>query len=357
MQELPAWVRAWNDARKTDAYFGKVWDRVLPAAAYAVQGPDDAPGEDKDTAGLGNTLPKTVDGGEKKPGTRFYEAFENTPFSNEVLADFTEATIEGEQLGRRAKASPTSCASAFPPTTTSATCGGPDSHEIMDNVVRMDRTLAEFFQFLDAHVGLKRCTIILTADHGVSPMPETVHRINPSIPAGRTPGADTVAPVGAALDRAFGPLADKSAWFVRDDTALLFYPAALQEKKITAAAAEAVACEALRKLDFIQAAYTRDQLEKGDVNDRLGHSALLSFNRARGADVYFQTKPYYFSKATGSSHGTPYNYDTHVPLVWFGVGVKPGLHPEQVFVDDLAPTLAHLLGLPAPPFAEGRVLF
>jgi hypothetical protein len=113
----------------------------------------------------------------------------------------------------------------------------------------------------------------------------------------------------------------------------------------------------LLTLDFVQAAYTRDQLEKGEVNDELGRSALLSFNRARSGDVFYQPRPYFFSRTSGSTHGTPYNYDTHVPLIWFGPGVKAGVHPERVGVDDLAPTLAHLLGLPAPPQSEGRVLF
>jgi hypothetical protein len=98
-------------------------------------------------------------------------------------------------------------------------------------------------------------------------------------------------------------------------------------------------------------------LQNGDVHDALGRQALLSFNRQRSGDVYFQSKPYYFSKKTGSNHGSPYNYDTHVPLIWYGVGVKPGRYVERVGVDNLAPTLSRILGLPAPPFAQAEALF
>ena len=89
----------------------------------------------------------------------------------------------------------------------------------------------------------------------------------------------------------------------------------------------------------------------------LGRAAVLSFNRERSGDVYFQTKPYFFGRGSGSNHGAPYNYDTHVPLVWYGVGVKPGTYVDRVGVDNLAPTLAHILGVPAPPLTRARILF
>ena len=356
MADLPDWVKRWNAAGKTEAYFGKVWDRLLPAAAYDVQGPDDAPGEDDKTGQLGRTLPKTITGGDQAPGQRFYDALENTPFSNEVLEDFTETAIERENLGGRPGITDILCVS-FSANDHAGHLYGPDSHEVMDMVVRTDRMLQQFFQFLDRRVGLQKCLIVLTADHGVSPMPERIHALSPEIPAGRIDGAKLLAACEAALNDKFGPLADKSRWLARDDASLLIFPTAVKEKNVSSAAAQNVVREALLKLDFVQAAYTREQLERGDVNDELGRSMLLSFNRGRSGDVVFQSKPYYFSRATGSNHGTPYNYDTHVPLLWYGAGVPTGMHPERVGVDDLAPTLAHLLGLPAPPLSEGRVLF
>jgi predicted AlkP superfamily pyrophosphatase or phosphodiesterase len=356
MKVLPAWVQAWNDAGKVDAYFGRKWDRVLPEAAYAVQGPDDAPGEDQTGNKFGNTLPKDISGGATAPGPVFYAAFENTPFSDEVIAEFAKAAIEHEQLGARPGITDLLCLS-FSANDRIGHAYGPDSHEIMDNVVRLDRMLAGLFQYLDSRLGLKNCTIVLTADHGVSPMPETIQRLNLGLPAARAYNAEVNAAAGAALDRAFGPLADKSAWFVRDDTWFLFYPSALVEKKITSAAAQAVVRDALRGVPSVQAAYTREQLEAGAVHDELGRRALLSFNRERSGDVFFQTKPYFYSKTFGTTHGAPYNYDTHVPLLWYGAGVPVGVRNDRVGVDDLAPTLARLLGLSAPPQADGRILF
>jgi hypothetical protein len=356
MKELPAWVQTWNQAGKADAYFGRKWERVLPEADYAIQGPDDMEGEDKTTTALGNTLPKIVTGGLTAPGPKFYDAFENTPFSNEVLVDFANAAIKQERLGQRAGVTDILCLS-FSANDHIGHLYGPNSHEIMDNVVRMDRTLAELFKAIDRQVGLAKCTLILTADHGASPMPEVVHQLSPAIPAGRLDLALLQTTVDNALNAAFGPLADQGHWAVRDDASFLIFPSALREKKLDAAAAQTVICTALRSLDFIEAAYSRTQLERREVTTDLGRRALLSFNRERSGDVYFQTKPYFFDRAAGTNHGSPYNYDNHVPMVWFGVGVKPGVYPQPVGVEDLAPTLSHLLGIPAPPRALGRVLF
>jgi hypothetical protein len=356
MPRLPGWVEQWNAAGKVDAYFGKTWDRLLPPADYAVQGPDDAPGEDGAAGHLGRTFPKTITGGAPGPGPAFYDAFENTPFANDVLEDFAENAIARENLGGRADVTDLLCLS-FSANDHAGHLYGPDSHEVMDMVLRTDLTLEHFFRFLDQRIGLRRCLIVLTADHGVSPMPERIHALRPEVPAGRIDGNRLVAAGETALDRAFGPLANGGHWLVRDDAWLLFLPAALKEKGVASAAAQDVVRTAVLKLDFVQAAYTREQLEKGEVSDAPGRAALLSFNRARSGDVFYQSKPYFFSRATGSNHGTPYNYDTHVPLVWFGAGIAAGIHPEPVAPEDLAPTLAHLLGLPAPPLSMGRVLF
>ncbi|HEX2862772.1 MAG TPA: alkaline phosphatase family protein [Lacunisphaera sp.] len=356
MKELPEWVREWNAAGKLDAYFGKVWDRVLPPAAYAIQGPDDAPGEDDQAAGLGRTLPKKIVGRDNAIGPAFYSALQNTPFGNEVVADFARTAIVQENLGGRPGITDILCL-GFSANDHVGHLYGPDSHEVMDMVVRTDRLLEEFLQFLDQRVGLQKCVIVLTADHGVPPLPERIHALSPHIPAGRIDGAKLLAACEAALTEKFGQVADQGRWLVRDDASLLILPAALKEKNLAARDVQAVVRDALLALDFVQAAYTREQLERGDVDDDRGRQMLLSFNRARSGDVFYQAKPYYFSRATGSNHGTPYNYDTHVPLLWYGAAVKPGVHNERVGVNDLAPTLARLLGLPAPPWSTGQILF
>jgi predicted AlkP superfamily pyrophosphatase or phosphodiesterase len=356
MKELPAWVKTWNAQGKAAAYFGKVWDRALPLEAYAQQGPDNAPGEENGANHGGNTLPKTINGGEATIGPKFFDAFEYSPFSNEVLEDFVETAVENEALGSRDGVTDLLCVS-FSANDHIGHSYGPDSHEIMDNVVRMDRTLAKLFAYLDQKVGLKRCTFVLTADHGVSPMPEHVKATNANIPAGRFDPGATTKKVEQALIHAFGPLAGTGRWVVPDQFSFILVPTALAEKNVTSAAAQNVIRDALLQEDYIEAVYTRQQLEAGDVHDEFGRKAVLSFNRERSGDVFFQTLPFFYARKNGSDHGQPYNYDSHVPLIWYGVGVKPGVYPERAYVMDLAPTLSRILGLPAPPRSDGRVLF
>ncbi len=354
--ELPAWAQQWNDARKADGYFGRTWDRLLPVAEYdKVQGPDDMEGEDATAGRLGRVFPKQITGGVTAPGPNYYSALENTPFENDLVVDFAETLITEEQLGGRAGTTDLLCL-GFSANDHIGHLWGPDSHEVMDVTLRTDRLLAEFLHFLDARVGPGRYLVVLTADHGACSTPEHIHALHPETPAGRLDNALISATAEAALNRAFGPLADGGKWTLRDDSWLLLLPGALREKGVDAERARRVAAEALRTLDFIRATYTRGQFEQGKVADELGRAAQLSFNRARSGEVFYQTVPYYFSRATGSNHGSPYDYDTHVPLVWFGGGVKPGERPGRVAVQDLAPTLARLLSLPAPALGHGRVL-
>jgi hypothetical protein len=355
MKGLPAWVSAFNNAGRIDGYFGKVWDRVLPAVAYEkLLGPDDVVGESQEW-GLGRTFPKTLNGGAEKIGPVFYDAFECSPFKSEVLIDFAKEVVTHENLGRRG-ATDLLCIS-FSANDTVGHNYGPDSHEVMDITLRTDRMLADFFTFLDGQVGLKNCTIIFTADHGIPSLPERVKALNPNASAGRVDNVRLLKTCEDALDRAFGPLSGGKHWLVVDENALLFLRDVLKEKNVAPAIAERVVRDALLTLDFVEAAYTRTEMAEGTVTGEYATATLLSFHRARSGDLYYQMKPHWVDRKSGTNHGTPYNYDVHVPLVWFGVGVKPGTFVERVGVDDIAPTLAHLLGINAPPMSRGRVLF
>jgi hypothetical protein len=355
MKSLPDWVSAFNAEDRVDSFFGKTWDRLLPAAAYdAVQGPDAATGE-ADVFGMGITFPKKLTGGAPQIGTDYYEAFENSPFKSEVLVEFAQRLVEKENLGRRG-VTDVFCLS-FSANDTVGHNYGPDSHEVMDITLRTDRMLAKLLAFLDRHVGLKNCTIVFTSDHGIPPVPERLKAQNAQLDAGRIDNPRLLTLCEAALNRAFGPLAEGKRWLVADACWLLFVPEVLQEKKIDRAAAQAVVRDAALTSEFVLEASTRTELEQGRARGDFAAATLLSFHRERSGDVYYQAKPFWVERTAGTNHGTPYTYDVHVPLIWFGVGVKPGVHTQRVGVDDIAPTLAHLLDLPAPPMSQGHVLF
>jgi len=349
---LPAYLTAFNAEQRAEKLFGREWTRLLDAAVYeSIQGPDDAAGESA-VVGFNRTFPKRLDGGQPQIGKDYYEAFDYTPWNNDLVADLARAVIAQELLGE-ADGAPDLLAIGFSQPDKIGHAYGPHSHEVMDSILRLDRTLADLFRFLDDKIGLAHCTIVLTADHGVAPLPE---RIAPT--GGRIRGADLDRQVFAALDTKFGPLANNERWAVRDGLGYHLNPAALAQKQLAPTGVEEVIRSALAAVPGLAAAYTRTRLMDPAPLDAIGEALRLSYYPPRSPDVMAVLKPFFIDRASpGTTHGTPYDYDTHVPLLWYGAGVKAGVHPARVGVDDLAPTLSHLLGLPAPAQAVGRILF
>ncbi len=356
-ETLPPWVEAFNAQRLVDATFGRTWERLLDPALYdSVQGPDDAPGESAEN-GFTRTFPKTVTGGKPAITSAFYTAYDNAPFSAEFLGEFAQAAIREEQLGRH-PATDLLCLS-FSQIDAIGHSYGPDSHEVMDSMLRLDRVLASLFECLDREVGLARCVIVITADHGVMPLPERFAARQPESPSGRVRSADLDTVVKQALDAAFGPLPERGVWFTRDNAGYHFRPAALAAKKVSPADAAKIVKAALATVPSIAQAFTRAEiLALSAEGDSVTAMMRRSYYAPRDRDVVFVLKPNFIAKTvSGTGHGSPYDYDTHVPQVWFGAGVPRGVRPERVGVDNIAPTLAALLGLPPLPQAQSRALF
>ncbi len=354
---LPAWVVAFNAEKRCHAAFGKTWDRLLEPALYEkVQGPDDAPGEETGL-GLGRTFPHKITGGKDTITPTFFTAFDNSPFSAEFLGEFVQRALVEEKLGHHT-ATDVLCVS-FSQVDAAGHSYGPDSQEVMDSMLRLDRVLAALLDRVDREVGLAHCVVVLTADHGATPTPEHVRAARPGTPAGRVKPADLDTAAKKALDAAFGPLPGKELWCLRDTYAYFLRPAALAAKKISASDAAKVLKAGLLTVPGVANAFTRDEiLAVEPEGDTVLAKERRSYNAARGRDVMFVLQPYFIIKSgTGTGHGQPYDDDDHVPIVWWGAGVPRGVHPERVGVEDLAPTLAALLGVPAPPEAKGRRLF
>ncbi len=358
-EQVPAWVKAFNDERLVHATFGKTWDRVRETAIYdAVQGPDDAPGEMAEL-GLARTFPKRITGGREVISPAFFSAFDNSPFSSEFLGEFVQRAIREEKLGH-SPATDLLCV-GFSQIDSMGHSYGPDSHEVMDSMIRLDRVLAALLDTIDREVGLARCVVVLTADHGVSPMPDRALAMRSDLPAGRVKLSDLDAPGRKALDGAFGPLEAPMYWFTRDNMGFYFRPDALAAKKLTVEEAGQVLKASVVKFPYIAMAYTRNEvLAASGEGESLLAMSHRGFHPARDRDVGFVLKPYYYpgrANNVGTTHGSPYAYDTHVPQLWFGAGVPHGVRIDRVGVEDIAPTLAALLGLSAPPEAQGRRLF
>ena len=354
---LPGWIAAFNAEGRAEKFFGRDWTRLLDASVYdAVQGPDDAAGEARE-AGLPTTFPKRIDGGHPALSADFFEALEHTPWEDKLAVDFAEKLVVHEQLGQDDGA-PDLLALGLSQVDKAGHAYGPDSHEIMDSLLRLDRTLAGLFEFLDRKIGTAHYTVVLTADHGIVPLPERIQAAGGGFAAGRVKYADVDREIFAALEAKFGALPAGERWAVRDGMGYHLNPAVLAARQLAPVVVEDAMRDALLAYPAIAAAYTRTRFADPAPLDAIGEAMRLSYYPPRSGDVVFVFKPYFIGRLdTGTDHGTPYDYDTHVPQAWFGAGVPAGKRTERVGVDDIAPTLASLLGVSGPPQAAGRPLF
>jgi predicted AlkP superfamily pyrophosphatase or phosphodiesterase len=359
MKELPAWVKDFNASGAVTRYRGATWDRLLPPSAYRIVGADDVAAEEN-PAGMGRTFPHRLSAGRSSP-ENFISAFQTSPFENEVIVDFAMEAVARERLGQ--DEDPDLLAIGFSANDLIGHSYGPDSHEVMDVVLRTDRLLERFFDFLTRRVGLNNLVIVLTSDHGVSPLPELVRQRNPRAPAARIDPSIVAAAAEKALRARFGAprrpsWLDRPNWIIYDRWPWLYLNLpGLEDKKISIDEAEQIAQEAVERVPGVEQAITAGRLMQQRKNV-LHSRAELSFHPARSGSLYYVLAPYLLpgSKPEGTDHGSPWEYDTHVPLLWLGPSITPGAHEETVSVADIAPTLAALLGVEPPAGSQGRVL-
>lgn len=349
MNELPVWVQRFNAPARVRRYAGKAWDRLLPRAAYATVGPDDVPAE-KNVAGMGRAFPHPLPA-ETDP--RFLDAFRSSPFQNELLLEFAMAAVRAEELGR--DEAPDLLGLSLSANDLIGHAFGPASHEVMDVTLRTDRLLERFFNFLDREIGLPQVVVVLTADHGVAPLPEKARALNPG--AGRLDPTRIADTVESALRSRFGR-APEGGWLAHMAPPWIYLKAgALRQRGIAIEEGERAARDAVRGVPQVYQALTATELRR-QRQKGVASGAVFSFHPDRSGNVYYELRPYVVpgQEPSGTTHGSPWSYDARVPLLWFGASVKRGTHSRAVSVADVAPTLAAILGIAAPDGAQGQVL-
>ena len=351
------WVKEFNAGHPADAWFDRDWTRLLPNLDYEHHsGPDDMEGEGKGQC-QGRTFPHPMTGGLKKPGKDYYQALEITPFGNDLLLAFVKRAIDAEKLG--AGEAPDLLCVSFSSNDLVGHCWGPDSQEVLDITLRSDLIMKELLAHLDARIGKGRYLLALTADHGVCPLPEVARKQGKE--SGRISSSLLARQAGDFLGKTFGKEGDDETIWIEQETAnywMYLKPEALEKYKVKPADAEAALARWLAKREGIQAAYTRTQLMRDNFkDDAVGLALQRSFHPERSGDVAFFPKPYnvVYSTLAGTTHGTPHTYDTHVPLLVYGPGIRSGVRQDWVTPQAVAAILAHGLGIKAPADAEAPV--
>lgn len=340
---LPAWVAAWNNLKPAERFRPLEWKPLREPATYRFYATAANPHARPDPT-LGRSFPHPL---LARSDALFFKALLVTPFLDELTAAFAGELLDREKLGQGDATDYLSV--SFSGNDYIGHAYGPQSMEAEDSLLRLDATLAGLLAHIDRTVGLARTVIVLSADHGVDEIPEAQHARGVS--AGRFFPEKIRAAANLALRQRFG---------IGEDLVAAFLPPGLylDAKKISAlrlgsAAVETALAEHLRTTPGVAHALTRTDLLAG----RVPRTALLArvqrgFHPTRSGDVVIVQQPswYMYSDAEGyaAMHGSPYAYDTFVPIVVLAPGVAAGLSHEPVSPAQIAPTLAALLGINPP---------
>ena len=323
--QLPAWTQTFNERKVADVNAGKAWTSSASPAVVL------------------RTLPA-------EKGPELYDAVYGSPFGNELLLALAEDALAHEQLGQRGTTDLLSV--SFSSNDSVGHTHGPDSPQVRDIAIMTDRVIGRLLARVDKLVGLQHTLVAFTTDHGVAPVPETL--VERSLPGGRMTSKQLFEPIQHALATRFG----EGKWVLSTAGSSPYLNYELMDKlQLDPVEVRRVAAAAAMAVPHVARVYTRDQLLRGEVaNDRIGSRVLRGFNAQRSGDLEIILEPFWMRQATGTTHGSPYNYDAHIPLILMGRHIRPGQYFDHVALNDLAPTIATLVGTAIPSGSSGRVL-
>lgn len=349
MPQHPAWVTAFNAAKPADRWFKKEWKALLPEAAYERSLPDRQAWYGQKAAALPMLMGAPSD---EAPGPAYYSQLLRSPYADQLTLDFARAAIAGEGLGKDNV-----------PDILSISLSGHDyiNHRFSaesrfshDHLLQLDRMLQDFFKHLDATVGRDNYIATLTADHGFMPAPEFTAQ--QGLRSGRIVGNQLLTRVNSGLEEEFGA----GKWVSFSGSSLLLNKQLITQQRVDPDEVAEEARALLMEEPGIAAAYTRRELAAGSRIDGPFFGAMQrAWHVDVSGDVQYILKPYWmFQSSTNiATHGSPYPYDTNVPiLAWGPRWVKPGRVDERVEVVDIAPTVANWLGVAPPATSEGKPL-
>lgn len=338
MNELPKWVADYNEKKLPSQYAREGWKTLLPIEQYEESTPDDQPWERKNSGEKSPVFPHELAG----ISGNVFGTVSSTPWGNTMVKDMGIEAIKNEQLGKGRFTD--FLTMSFSATDAVGHQYGPNSIEAQDVYLRLDRDLEELFKFLDGWVGKDNYTVFLSADHGVMGVPAFWNSKN--LPAGVMSESGIVKQVKEALQASFG-----EGDFIRTATNYQIY---LNHEEMEKRGISLDEIHRVIKKVLIQEPSVADVLNLKNLNnEQLTEYQLKLYknlvNVKRSGDLQIVPRPGWFpGSGMGTTHGSPYNYDTHVPFALFGWGVKKGETLRRTYVADIAPTISALLHILPP---------
>ena len=351
MSKLPAWTEKFNNQNLPDKYLSGTWNTLRPIDQYVESGPDATPYEGK----LGeNKSVFPYDLKELRKTNGNFNLLSQTPFANDYLTEFFKAVIDGEKMGSGKETD--FLAISYSTTDIIGHRTGPQSIEVQDAYLRLDKNIEDLLKKLDQTVGAGNYLVFLTADHAVADVPQFL--ADSKVPAGYIRSSQLGAELKEILkqyfpDREIIRSFSGGQIFLNHEA----FSADPRSGGVELMLATEIISNFLMQQSGIANVFTRQQLRMGDYSEGgIKGMVIRGYHPKRGGDLVVVAEPGWFdsSRIQGTTHGSPYRYDTHVPIIFFGKGIKPGSSVTYHTITDIAPTLSMLLKIKFPNGCTGK---
>ncbi len=348
MNELPEWVNRFNQRKLVDSLYKLNWNLSMPKEKYTDYATTDEKAYEgkpfgKDALGFPYDLSSFIG--------KDYSKISNTPYGNTLTTEMSKAAVIAEKLS---KGSATDfLAISYSSTDYIGHAFGPNSWEQVDDYIRLDAELGNLLTFLDANVGKDQYTVFLTADHAVAHIPGFMKENK--LPGGTLDEGGTLKDMNAKLKEKFN-VAGNIVVSMANYQVYLNHPM-IDSGKLDEEAIKKWIIQYIKKNDAIADAFPTANILTSPLNQTLREMLVNGYNPARSGDIQIVLKPGYIDGgATGTTHGLWYKYDAHIPLLWYGWGIKKGKTNKETYMTDIAPTVAALLNIQMPSGSVGKVL-
>ena len=349
MDRLPKWVEAFNDKRLPEQYLSQKWNTLYPKNTYTESATDENEYENGIREGVKATLPLNLPELYKKYG---YGIIRNTPFGNSLTLDMAKAAIDGEQLGTDDETDllTVSCSS----TDYIGHQVGTHAIETEDTYLRLDKAIADFLAYLDSKVGKGNYLVFLSADHGA--MNNAAFLQDRRIPAGSWDASATAKKLNHVLAKEYPEAGDIVKTVMNYQ--VFFNRDVIKSKQLDFDNIKQTVVNVLKEDPSVLYACDMAKASTESIPEEVKSRIINGYNRERSGDVVIILKPNFYAHGMkGTDHGAWNSYDTHIPLVFMGWGIKYGATTKQTFMTDIAPTIAAMLHVQAPNGCVGKAIF
>lgn len=352
--KLPFWVEKFNEKKYPDSALNKTWNTYYPISTYTASEKDNSQYENILKGKTSPIFP--YDFAQMSQGKKSYDLFTVSPFANTYLTDFAVQSIYNELLGQDNQTDML-CISYSTPDIAGHNFG-PYSVEIEDMYIRLDLEIARLIKELENRVGKDEFVLFLTADHAVVPVPQ--YLTDKKLPGGYVFLNENILQLIDAVKFKFGA----DLILTEDNNNIYLDQEAIENLKLNSSDVEEYIASEIRKWEGIKEVYTRNELRLPSASSNWNEMISLGYHPKESGEVIFMLEPGYLTKnkdnehaRKGTSHGSAFNYDAHVPLIWYGKNIKKQEIFRNVNITDITPTLTHLLYLQKPNATTGEPIF